>query len=77
MKLKFDANLQYQQDAIEAAVAVFEGQPSNDVNYSTTLQTFDTELFNELGVSNHITLSPEQILANTQMVQEDYDLPVT
>jgi len=39
MKLKFDANLAYQQDAIQAAVAVFEGQPSNQSEFEVSFTT--------------------------------------
>lgn len=75
MKLKFDANLPYQQEAIQAAVGVFEGQSLNTVDYSTVMQIFDTELFSDLGVANTIELSPERILANTRAIQEINDIP--
>ena len=75
MKLKFDANLPYQHDAIKAAVSVFEGQPAAQTDYATAFQTFDTELFKEVGLSNPATISRERILENVCRVQEGNDIP--
>lgn len=75
MKLKFDANLPYQHEAIKAAVAVFEGQPAAQTDYATAFQTFDTELFRDVGLSNPAVIERERILQNTQRVQEAHDIP--
>ena len=45
MKLQFDAKQPYQIDAVNAVVDLFDGQPLNQPDYATILQTFDTELF--------------------------------
>ena len=73
--LKFDANLQYQHDAIKAAVDVFEGQPAAQTDYATAFQTFGTELFKEVGLSNPSAINPGRILDNVQRVQEANDIP--
>ena len=57
MKLKFDPSLQYQQDAINAVVNVFNGQPfvQTDAMAFRSLQIgglFQTEL----GMGNRLTL---------------------
>lgn len=75
MKLKFDANLQYQHDAIKAAVDVFEGQSAAQTDFATAFQTFDTELFKEVGLSNPAVIHPGRILDNVQRIQEANDIP--
>jgi hypothetical protein len=41
MKLKFDANLPYQHEAVKAAVDVFEGQSAAQADFATAFQTFE------------------------------------
>ena len=71
MKLKFDPSLQYQQDAINAVVNVFNGQPfvQTDAMAFRSLQIgglFQTEL----GLGNRLTLYEDEILKNLHAVQE-------
>ena len=71
MKLKFNPSLQYQQDAINAAVNTFDGQP----NVHTGAIAFQSlqigGLFQtELGMGNRLTLHEEEILKNVHRVQE-------
>jgi type III restriction enzyme len=63
MKFKFDANQEYQQDAINAIVNIFEGQER------TSEQTVaGSSLF---GIyPNILTLSKEEVLNNVKKVQE-------
>lgn len=80
MKLQFDAQQQFQLDAVRAVVDVFDGQPLNQPDYATIMQTFDTELFGsvgqtELGIGNHLAISREAVLKNVQSAQERNDLP--
>jgi type III restriction enzyme len=73
MKLEFDSNLQYQQDAIKSITALFEGQPLEDSIMEFNLQEEGTlDLIN--GVSNNLILSEEQILSNLQSVQTTNDI---
>jgi type III restriction enzyme len=72
MKLKFDPTLQYQQDAINAVVNVFDGQPfvQSAAMAFQSLQIgglFQTEL----GIGNSLNLVDEDILKNVRAVQED------
>ena len=64
MKLQFDANQDYQLEAIRATVALFTGQP----DASQTAFTRDDELaslkLTETGVANHRVITDEQWLAN-------------
>jgi len=58
MKLKFNPNLDYQQDAIESTLSVFEG-----------LSTAG-EPYRRLGIANTLTLDAEKVLDNLHKVQE-------
>jgi type III restriction enzyme len=79
MKLKFDANQDFQIDAINSIVGLFEGQEktSNRVVASSGL----------LGIyPNFLTLSKEDVMSNTKRIQshnkisngssDDYDFSV-
>ena len=75
MKLKFDPTLQYQQDAINAVVNVFDGQPfvQSAAMAFQSLQIgglFQTEL----GMGNSLTLVDDDILKNVRTVQENNDI---
>lgn len=76
MKLNFDPNQQYQLDAINAIVRVFEGQPLNHGDFSFTID--NKNIITPIGgVGNQLTISPEQILANVQAVQKDNEISVS
>lgn len=75
MKLKFDPTLQYQQDAINAVVNTFGGQPF----VQSTAMAFQAlqigGLFQtELGMGNNLTLADDDILKNVQAAQEINDI---
>jgi len=58
LKLKFNPNLDYQLDAIESTLSVFEG-----------LSTAG-EPYRKLGIANTLELDPDKLLDNLQRVQE-------
>src|SRR6056297_2446587 len=71
MKLKFDANLDYQKEAFQSVVDIFDGQPLEQGEYEISLN--DQVGFieqNELGIGNQLSLSKSQILENVRAVQE-------
>ena len=79
MKIQFDPKQQYQLDAVNAVVELFDGQPLEKPDYSVIFQTMDTELFagqarTELGVGNKLHLGQEKLLENLRRVQERNDL---
>lgn len=43
MKLQFDANQQFQQDAVRAVVDPFDGQPLQQQGVQVTIQTSSTD----------------------------------
>ena len=72
MKFKFNPSLDYQRDAIDAVVRVFDGQPFVRGG-GLALQSLQIGgLFeSELGIANRLTISEEDILANVHAIQED------
>jgi type III restriction enzyme len=76
MKLHFDPHQQFQLDAIDSIVGIFEGQPLNhgDFDFSITHAGY---LFQEGGIGNRLTLSEEQILENVKTIQKKNELVVS
>jgi len=77
MKLKFDPTLEYQQQAIEAVVKVFDGQPIVQSNFEISGSMGGGMALSDLGVGNQITLNDEQILSNVQDIQTANDIEKT
>lgn len=71
MRLQFNPDQQYQLDAVQSVVDLFEGQPLAAGEFSFSLEeTAGSRLLNELGVGNQLMLSPEQLLTNLQAIQK-------
>ena len=73
MKLTFESNLVYQQEAIQAAVNLFEGQMSEESGCQYSLNE-NGVLDLTAGIGNRLVLSKEQILANLQKVQQQNNI---
>ena len=70
MKLQFDANQDYQLDAIASVVDLFKGQPGRGEGVATFGRDALTSLqLTEVGVANRCVLSNEQWLENLKVVQ--------
>jgi type III restriction enzyme len=73
MKIKFDNNLSYQNDAIEAIVDVFNGQESCNSNFTVYSPEFLASQrlleYNQIGFANKLQLTEGQILENIQYIQ--------
>lgn len=78
MKLKFDANQDYQIDAIKSITDLFEGQPLKKGEFELSLTAEDTGMdLNVLGIGNNLLLSEEQLLKNLQEVQKRNNIQVS
>lgn len=74
MKLKFDPALAYQIDAVEAVADLFEGQPLGQTSFEISDTMPEGVALTAYGVGNNLTLTDEQLLANTHAVQERNDI---
>ena len=72
MKLKFDPNLEYQQDAINAVVDVFDGQAieNSDLGFEIDNAKKDELDLTDMGVGNQLEISDEKILENIKKIQK-------
>jgi len=69
MKLKFDANLEFQMDALRSVLDLFEGLPpkQSDFEISITSSVGPMELEQtELGIGNRLLIDSGQVLKNLQ-----------
>lgn len=73
MKIKFDNNLSYQNDAIESVVDVFKGQESCTSNFTVYSPEFLSSHhlleYSQIGFSNKLQLTEGHILENVQHIQ--------
>lgn len=70
MKIKFEGNLDYQQEAIEAVVDVFKGQEKLQSNFTVLAPKDQSIAYDaDLGYANRLTLTANQLLENVQSIQ--------
>jgi len=74
MKIKFDPDLAYQKDAVNAALGIFEGQEVRQINFSVPMIKNDLQmdLFKEqshLGIGNKLELLNDEVLENVRNIQ--------
>jgi len=75
MKFKFDANQQYQLDAISSITDLFKGQlqdtSSCEINMPSRMELLGHSLIqNQLGLGNRLTVADESIDQNLQKIQK-------
>jgi type III restriction enzyme len=76
LKLHFDPNQQFQIDAIDSIVGIFEGQPLRDGGLDFSI-THESHLFYEGGIGNRLSLDEEHVLENVKTVQKKNELAVS
>jgi len=76
MKLTFESNLPYQQEAIKSITDLFEGQPLEDSLLQTEISELDTYA-NIYSYGNSLAISEEQILANLQNIQANSEIIIS
>ena len=79
MKIKFDARQQYQIDAVNSIVDIFDGQPLHQGDFEFRLETaydgvLSGQVQTELGMGNSLLLNDETILKNVQEIQDENDI---
>ncbi len=75
MKLKFDANQEYQLNAIQAVVDLFEGQPLKGSHFEIEILSDPDKLFqNSIIVGNNLRVSETQIIKNLHKTQKENGL---
>lgn len=67
MKLEFDGHQDYQLEAIQSVIDIFEGQPLAKGDFEVSFKSEVSSLFfSDKGIANQLLLKPESILANVQ-----------
>ncbi len=69
MKLKFDANLDFQKEAAASIVDIFEGQETCRTNFTVAPMPEKMLFDNDLGVGNKLELLPDELLSNVKKIQ--------
>ena len=76
MKLQFDSNQQYQLDAINSVVGLFNGQPLNKGDFELEIKKNSGQMIIEGGfvVGNNLLIKEEEIIKNLHIIQEQNKL---
>ena len=77
MKLQFDANLHYQEQAVSAVVDLFRGQTPKQSNFTVSNYSDQGTMYTDNGIGNKLDLIEDEILENLQAVQLRNGLPQT
>lgn len=80
MKLQFNPNLDFQNEAIESITRIFEGQETYESQFTVNKPTKDGEFrFSEsdIGFGNRLTLTQGEIYNNVVAIQRKNQLPVS
>ena len=68
MKLQFDANLHYQEQAVSAVVDLFRGQMPKQSGFTISNCSDQGTMYTDNGIGNKLDLIEDEILENLQAV---------
>ena len=74
MKLKFDPELDYQRQAIDAVVNVFDGQPIERSDFEISFIAGSSLVLSDVGIGNQVALDDKKIFSNVQKIQSANNL---
>lgn len=77
MKFQFDANHDYQLEAVRAVVALFDGQPDASQNAVTRDGDLSSLRLTEIGVANRRVIDDAQWLKNLHAVQQAHGIELS
>ncbi|MBY6788279.1 DEAD/DEAH box helicase family protein [Clostridium botulinum] len=78
MKIQFSDKLEYQKEAINSIVDVFQGQNIAQGDFTVSIQKNQVGFYeNELGIGNRLDITTEEIGENINKIQIDNALPKT
>ena len=81
MKIQFDAQQQYQLDAVSAVVDIFDGQPLAQPDFAVIQAGQGSGLFEghvqtEVGVGNRISITADDLRKNVRAIQDRHEIEV-
>jgi type III restriction enzyme len=81
MKIQFDAQQQYQLDAVSAVVDIFDGQPLEQPDFALIQAGEGSGLFEgqaqtEIGVGNRLAVTADDIRENVRRIQNGNDIEI-
>ena len=74
VKIQFDSNQDYQLDAIQAVVDVFDGQPMAQGEYEIRFDAVGGDLLSDMGVGNNLVVGDDRLVQNIQDIQEHNEI---
>lgn len=77
MQFKFSDSLPHQREAIDAVVRLFEGQQRCGTTFEIQTTCAQGQFMTELGFSNHLTLTDEELFENAQRIQSENKIEST
>jgi len=81
MRIQFDAQQQYQIDAVSAVLDIFNGQPLELPDFSVIQATersglFEGQVQTEIGVGNRLLITPDDLRKNVKAIQARNEIEV-
>jgi type III restriction enzyme len=81
MKIQFDAQQQYQLDAVSAVIDIFDGQPLEEPDFAVIqlrdgIGLFEGHVQTEIGVGNRLAITADDLKRNVRRLQLRNDIEI-